>query len=55
MFGCFGDSVVSRDVFGKLSYVRMFLPEADLWDRHMGGCFAENRQVVFFWKFPGNT
>ena len=23
------------------------------WNRHMGGCFPENRQVVLFWKQPG--
>ena len=21
--------------------------------RHMGGCFSENRHVVFLWKLPG--
>lgn len=37
------DSVVSSDVFfRKLYYKRMFC-----WGRHMRGCFAEHRHVVF--------
>ena len=50
IFGFFGDSVVSYDVFffWKLSYERMFL----LKQTHRG-CFGENRLMVFFWKLPG--
>jgi hypothetical protein len=35
-------------VLWRLSYERMFH-----WRRHVGRCFAENRQTVFFWKLPG--
>jgi hypothetical protein len=32
MTGFFGDSVVSCDVFWKLSYERLFFAEADMWE-----------------------
>ena len=50
IFGFFGDSVVSYDVFffWKLSYERMFLLK-----QTPRGCFGENRLMVFFWKLPG--
>jgi hypothetical protein len=35
-------------LFWKLPYEKMVC-----WSRHVRGCFAENRYVVFFWKLPG--
>lgn len=50
MSGFFRGSVVSCDFFWKLSYEGTFLLKQT---QYTGGCFVENRHVVFLWRQPG--
>ena len=46
--GIFGDSLVSCYFFSQNCLMRCFYQS-----RHLGGCFAEKRHIVFIWKLPG--